>query len=101
MKHTLLACLLMIGAGSHAQTSITSYDLNIGKAGSYPSDFTIFNDKLYFTATDSAHGAELWEADGINPPKLAVDINPGPLGSMVLNGMCELDGRLYLTTQNG
>ncbi|MDC0197131.1 putative Ig domain-containing protein, partial [Marine Group III euryarchaeote] len=49
---------------------------------SYPKYFTVFNNKLYFQATDEENGAELWTTDGTeNGTTLAVDIYPGVYGN--------------------
>jgi len=48
----------------------------------WPSYFTVFNDKLYFQATDEENGAELWTTDGTeNGTTLVVDIRPGTMGN--------------------
>lgn len=51
-----------------------------------------FNGKLLLSASDATHGQELWEYDGVNPPSLVADLNPGQSGSHpafanILNGM--------------
>jgi ELWxxDGT repeat protein len=39
-------------------------------------------DTFYFTATDSAHGTEIWKTDGaVQGTTLAIDVQPGPAGS--------------------
>ena len=49
---------------------------------SYPKYYTVFNNKLYFQATDEENGAELWTTDGTeNGTTLAVDIYPGVYGN--------------------
>src|SRR5690606_24298129 len=41
--------------------------------------FTVFNDKLFFSATDGARGREVWMSDGTSAnTTLLKDINPGP-----------------------
>ncbi len=35
-------------------------DINIGEGNSNPAYLTVYNDKLYFQATDSSTGTELW-----------------------------------------
>ena len=37
----------------------------------------VYNDKLFFSGTDAAHGRELWQYDG-DTATLAADVNPGP-----------------------
>ena len=57
-------------------------------AGSFPSDFTVFNNALYFSAYDGVTGDELWKSDGTEAGTVRVkDIDPrvgfsGPLGSL-------------------
>lgn len=45
--------------------------------GTDPGWFTVYKDKLYFTATDGVYGNELWQYDGTNTPKRITDIMPG------------------------
>lgn len=43
-----------------------------------PQNFTILNDKMYFVASDEAHGRELWTSDGTaQGTHMLVDIYPG------------------------
>ncbi len=43
---------------------------------SYPSNLTVFNNKLYFAADDGLHGVELWSTTGSeNGTELVLDIN--------------------------
>ena len=49
---------------------------------SFPSYFTVFNDKLYFQAKDEDHGAELWTTDGTeNGTILVADIDSRTMGN--------------------
>jgi ELWxxDGT repeat protein len=74
------------------------YDPSTGHVNKYitaaeASCFTVYGGKLYFQAgggqsyyqtnKDTVHGAELWEFDGANPPKMAVDIWPGMISATV------------------
>jgi len=43
--------------------TLVRFDLNSGTSSSYPSDFTILNNKLYFSASQP-DGVYLWESDG-------------------------------------
>lgn len=61
-------------------------------------NFTEHDGKMYFAATDSLHGEELWVWDGVNPPMLAADINAGPIGSRPYSFRSQKDG-LYFITQ--
>ena len=53
------------------------YPTGSSPRGSYASNLTRFNDKLYFTANDGESGNELWVSDGTTEgTSLLVDINP-------------------------
>jgi ELWxxDGT repeat protein len=57
-----------------------SVDNNYGVSpnSSNPSDFTLFNNKLFFVADDGVNGRELWVTDGTTVgTQLVKDINPG------------------------
>lgn len=59
-----------------------------GSAGSYPSEFTEFQGKIFFRANDGSSGSELWKSDGTPAGTVLVkDINPG----------CENGNPAYLT----
>ena len=47
-----------------------------------PTSFAMFNDKVYFAASDGVNGTELWTSDGTGAgTAMAVDIDIGPAGS--------------------
>lgn len=81
MKFNILAILFSCCAYA-ATAQITVYDVN--KTGpsktSDPHFLTPFNNMLYFIATDSTHGYELWGIDSITGEFMVADINPGPAG---------------------
>jgi ELWxxDGT repeat protein len=53
-----------------------------GASGSYPQGFTPFGGAVYFNATDTAHGQELFRTDGTAAGTgLFDDLNPGSTGS--------------------
>ena len=52
-------------------------DIRSGSDNSYPSDFIVFNNALYFEASDGTNGNELWKYDGNNAPSMVADINSG------------------------
>ena len=75
--------------------------------GSYPSDLTEFNGKLYFSANDGENGNELWVSDGTaESTQLLIDINPGSsnygynYGSYAEN-FTEFNDKLYFTANDG
>ena len=61
--------------------------------GSGANNFFIYNDRLFFSAVDSAHGNELWSTDGTDTGTVLVkDICPGncfgsPFGFTIYNGL--------------
>ena len=52
-------------------------DIIGGSSGSYPKEFFVYNDKLYFSATNGINGEELWLYDGVNFPAMIADVNTG------------------------
>ena len=76
---------------------------------SYPSDFTEFNGKLYFSANGGQTGSELWVSDGTaEGTQLLADINPGGnnyryyySNSSSPRNFTESNGKLYFTANDG
>ena len=65
---------------------------------SSPSELTVFNGLLYFSADNGTHGRELWSFDGTTA-RMVADINVGPYGS----GVSELtvyNDRLYFSADD-
>ena len=53
-------------------------DIRVGGVGSFATDFTEFDGKLYFRADDGTTGNELWVTDGTEGGTMLVkDINVG------------------------
>ena len=90
-------------------------DINSGSESSNPANFILFNDKVYFTAYDPAHGEEIWSTDGTEAgTTLAIETIDGTdpssgygTGTLIpaLNGNLyfSLDGAVYVsdgTTSN-
>src|SRR5205807_664442 len=54
-------------------------DINPGPGRSDPSEMTLVNGQVFFTALDPVTGVELWKTDGTPEGTVLVkDINPGP-----------------------
>lgn len=80
MRHFLLslATICIMNTITSGQTSSTILDLDTRNGyGSNPVNFTVFKNKVYFYASDSIHGTELWVTDG-RTASIVADINPGP-----------------------
>ncbi len=61
----------------------------------------VMGDVAYFTATDPAHGLELWRSDGTpSGTYLVADINPGPSGSFI-DYLTVAGDRLFFSATNG
>ncbi|MCD9855174.1 T9SS type A sorting domain-containing protein [Epilithonimonas sp. JDS] len=98
IKINFLAILL--GGLLSAQTTFTLVkDINPGQSNSAPSNFMVFNNKMYFSATysptGSVTGTELWESDGTEAgTRIVADISPG-LSSSSPTNLYNFGGRLY------
>ncbi|MEL6388656.1 MAG: hypothetical protein AAFQ02_00725 [Bacteroidota bacterium] len=74
-------------------------EIRTGALGSIPQNFTIYDDKLYFTAIGhDTLGRELWYTDGVTTEMVA-DIWPGPEGSSARE-LTVAGGRLYFTAED-
>ena len=91
-------------------------DINPGSSysnlnGSYPSNFTEFEDQLFFTANDGETGDELWVSDLTSEgTQLLKDINPGSSegfgsgsypDSSFPNNFTEFEDQLFFTANDG
>lgn len=66
----------------------------------------IFNNKIYFLASDGVHGLEVWSSDGTDAgTTMLKDIYPGADGYTTPNlrypYFCELNGSLYFSANDG
>ena len=64
---------------SRAQLSQLA-DIHPGRVGSFPANLTVFNDELYFTASDGTTGSGLWKYDGTRVTRVA-NFYPGSNGT--------------------
>ena len=86
------------------------YNFNSYSANkSSPSNFTEFNDKLYFTADDGENGEELWVSDGTSEgTQMLLDINPNVVSdyydfafSSYAKDFIEFNDKLYFSADDG
>ena len=66
---------------------------------SYAGSLTVFNNELYFGATDGFNGGELWMYDGVNAPSMVADINPS--GSSSVGSLTVFNNELYFGATDG
>lgn len=101
MKKINFLAILLCGLMS-AQTTFTLVkDILPGVQNSSPSNFAIYNGKLYFSASSTIDGAsigsELWESDGTEAgTKLVSDIVPGSSSSSP-NALYTFNNKLYFS----
>ena len=67
--------------------------------GSNPRYFKAWDNKLFFTALDTAKGFEIWTCDGVNPPVLQYDVWPGS-GSSLPKFYTPYGADLYFNASN-
>jgi ELWxxDGT repeat protein len=95
----LVASLILFSLVWHsvqAQTSILP-----STTASSPSNTINVNGTLYFSATSTAHGIELWKSDGTAAGTVMVkDINPGTASSS-LAYFTNVDNILYFRANDG
>ncbi len=76
----------------------TSLVYNINPLGSSsPASFTLFNKKLYFSASSPDKGTELWSYDGMNAPEMVADIDTAMNGSSFPANFTVYNNALYFT----
>lgn len=63
-----------------------------------PQGFCVYNNKVYFSATDGEHGQELWVTDGTEAnTKMVKDVQPGSDGSLPYHSIV-FNNKLYFIT---
>jgi ELWxxDGT repeat protein len=68
-----------------------------GGNGSYPNDLVNVNGTLYFVATESTHGAELWKSNGTSSGTVLVcDIQPGADNGLAFD-LTNVNGVLFFS----
>lgn len=73
---------LYITDGTVAGTTLLK-EIKSGPEGSDPNKFTLYQNKVFFTANDGVSGSEIWTTDGTeNGTQLFKDINPGAGNAM-------------------
>ncbi len=102
IKTTIIILQLVIVSQLFAQQSKMVADINKSALpfSSNPQNFTVYNGKLYFTASTLDYERELWVYDGKNPASLVANINKkGQYGANVDN-LAVAHGVLYFTADD-
>lgn len=77
---------------------ITYHPLTSSNNGNSTNDYTIYNNKLFFAASDGTHGIELWSYDGTNKPVQVADVAAGSASSKP-KYLTVADGYLYFSAE--
>ncbi len=79
--------------------NFVKYDLSkMGSSMPMKNGAIVFDNKLYFDATDSIHGRELWVQDALNTyPNMLLDINKAPLKGSDPKEFVIFNNKLYFT----
>ena len=78
-----------------SSTPVLIADISPGSAAGNPGNFLTIGSTTYFTASDGAHGAELWRSDGTAAGTTMVkDVNPGS-GSSNISNLTDVNGTLF------
>ena len=73
----------------------TMIDIAVGAGASSPQEFTNVNNIVFFVASTSTEGEELWKSDGTAAGTVLVkDIRPGASGSNIA-GLTNVNGTLF------
>ena len=105
-KYLVLSLWLLAAAiPAHAQPKefvSLAHDFDPTPSSASPGSFVVFNNALYFGATDGSHGIELWKFDGSNATRIT-DLSYGSANSFV-SSLAVFNGALYFRgsgTTNG
>jgi ELWxxDGT repeat protein len=98
--HRLLLLVLLTGSQCFAQIPQLVQDIDTGTSASDPQRLAVFNGKLYFTATNSMFGRELWEWHAMSTPAARItdlytgagDGTPAGTGDITMHAF---KGKLY------
>jgi ELWxxDGT repeat protein len=96
-----LACFFaLFFFNANAQPSLLK-DINVSLANGSPQGMTTVGTTVFFSATESTHGSELWKSDGtVAGTVLVKDINPGS-GDAFPRNFCNVNGTLFFTASDG
>ena len=76
-------------------------DIREGSASSFPSEFEVLNNELFFRANDGVHGDELWKTDGTELGTVLIkDIFAGPVLSYP-NELTAFNGSVFFAASDG
>jgi ELWxxDGT repeat protein len=91
-----LACIFI--AFNRTQNIVNVKDINVNGTGSYPFDFTLANNKLFFLAQDDISGYSLWitRGNGSNTKKLS-PANPG----ITIADIIAYNNKIYFSYDDG
>lgn len=87
--------------GTYLVKNISPNDGGGTFSNSTPQGFCVYNNKVYFSATDGEHGQELWVTDGTEAnTKMVKDVVPGATGSLPYHCIV-YNNKLYFITWGG
>lgn len=83
--------------GTESHTELFA-DLIDGPTGSWPGQFTVFGDYLYFVANNGTYSGTLWRTDGTAEGTVEV-VNPRPNGHPNISSLRALNDKLIFTAR--
>lgn len=95
---SLLACTSLCAWAQAPVFQFTCIDINSGTGDSNPGNICIAGNKLIFTATDAAHGKELWASDGtMAGTHIITDLVTGPDNTLFGAELCPAGGLVFFS----